>query len=112
RRPSAEILQSIAKALRVSAETLYVKAGILEERGEQDPVGVLLNDRTITERQRRLLIELYQSFHQENTQQPAEAVKPRRTAAAARARTTPKRTTKKKTTKPAARAKKRARPGR
>ncbi|MDQ1401238.1 MAG: hypothetical protein QOK20_3170, partial [Acidimicrobiaceae bacterium] len=32
RKPSAEILQQIAKALRISAETLYVRAGILEER--------------------------------------------------------------------------------
>jgi len=32
RKPSAEILQQIAKALRISAEAMYVQAGILEEQ--------------------------------------------------------------------------------
>lgn len=66
RRPSAEILQAIAKALRVSAETMYVKAGILEEHHELDPVAALLNDLTITEKQKQALIEIYQSFRHEN----------------------------------------------
>ena len=67
RRPSADILQSIAKALRVSAETMYVKAGILEERSDApDPVAALLSDHTITEKQRQVLLEIYQSFRHEN----------------------------------------------
>ena len=67
RRPSAEILQSIAKALRISAETLYVKAGILEERDDTtDPVTALLRDLTISEKQKQVLIEIYQSFRHEN----------------------------------------------
>src|SRR5919201_6307154 len=50
RRPSAEILQQIAKALRISAETLYIRAGILEEReGESDLVDAILRDSTVTE---------------------------------------------------------------
>ena len=64
RKPSAEILQAIAKALRISAETLYVKAGILEER-DDDLGTAILADRTLTEKQRRALLEIYRSFRQE-----------------------------------------------
>jgi len=67
RRPSAEILQAIAKALRISAETMYVKAGILEERGVGgDPVAALLRDLTITDKQKQVLVEIYQTFRHEN----------------------------------------------
>jgi transcriptional regulator with XRE-family HTH domain len=67
RKPSAEILQQIAKALRISAETLYVRAGILEEReGEHDLVGEILRDPTITEAQKQALIQVYVSFQHEN----------------------------------------------
>jgi transcriptional regulator with XRE-family HTH domain len=69
RKPSAEILQQIAKALRISAETLYVRAGILEEReGDDDLVGAILRDRTITEEQKQTLLRVYQSFLHENEQ--------------------------------------------
>src|SRR3990172_4060584 len=54
RKPSAEILQAIAKGLRISAETLYVRAGILEERAQVPDLEVLiLDDPTITERQKQ-----------------------------------------------------------
>jgi transcriptional regulator with XRE-family HTH domain len=67
RKPSAEILQQIAKALRISAETLYVRAGILEEReGEHDLVGEILRDPSITEAQKQALIQVYVSFQHEN----------------------------------------------
>jgi transcriptional regulator with XRE-family HTH domain len=63
RKPSAEILQAIARALRISAETLYVRAGILEARhGDSDLVAEILRDTTITERQKQVLIEIYRSF--------------------------------------------------
>src|SRR5205814_6953704 len=63
RKPSAEILQAIARALRISAETLYVRAGILEARdGDSDLVTEILRDTTITERQKQVLIEIYRSF--------------------------------------------------
>lgn len=63
RKPSAEILQSIAKALRISAETLYLKAGILEERDDEgDVVEAILRDATITDRQKQNLIDIYESF--------------------------------------------------
>ena len=76
RKPSAEILQQIAKALRISAETLYVRAGILEEReGEHDLVGEILRDPSITEAQKQALIQVYVSFQHENEglQSPAIA---------------------------------------
>jgi len=67
RKPSAEILQQIAKALRISAETLYVRAGILEEReGDHDLAGEILRDPTITEAQKQALIQVYISFQHEN----------------------------------------------
>src|SRR5438034_5645815 len=92
RRPSAEILQAIAKALRISAETLYVKAGILEERDDStDPVTSLLRDLTISDKQKQVLIEIYQSFRHENELQgsgaPAQAVNARKVAALREGRT-------------------------
>ncbi|MHB8670053.1 MAG: helix-turn-helix domain-containing protein [Acidimicrobiales bacterium] len=67
RKPSAEILQQIAKALRISAETLYIRAGILEERGEEnDLVGEVLRDPTITEAQKQTLVAVYLAFRHEN----------------------------------------------
>ena len=67
RKPSADILQSIAKALRISAETLYVRAGILEERDiEHDLVGEILRDSFLTEDQKQTLIKVYLSFRHEN----------------------------------------------
>jgi transcriptional regulator with XRE-family HTH domain len=62
RRPSAEILQAIAKALRISAETLYVRAGILDEDREHDLVAEILRDPSISERQKQVLIDIYRSF--------------------------------------------------
>ncbi len=67
RRPSAEILQQIAKALRISAEALYVQAGILEERFSDSDVPVaVLGDAALTERQKQVLLEIYESFRKEN----------------------------------------------
>ena len=75
RKPSAEILQQIAKALRISAETLYVRAGILEDReGDHDLAGEILRDPFITEDQKQTLIKVYLSFRHENERdQPDDA---------------------------------------
>ncbi|MEX2557026.1 MAG: helix-turn-helix transcriptional regulator [Actinomycetota bacterium] len=63
RRPSAEILQAIAKALRISAETLYIKAGILEERTDTANLpAVIRRDESLTATQKQLLLDVYQSF--------------------------------------------------
>jgi transcriptional regulator with XRE-family HTH domain len=70
RKPSAEILQSIARGLRISAETLYVRAGILDERtgddAQPDLVSTIVSDPTLTERQKQVLMEIYRSFQAEN----------------------------------------------
>jgi transcriptional regulator with XRE-family HTH domain len=70
RKPSAEILQAIARALRISSETLYVRAGILEEReSDEDLVEEILRDRTITEGQKQALVEIYRSFQRERIEE-------------------------------------------
>ena len=66
RKPSAEILQQIAKALRISAEVLYVQAGILEQRDASPLVDAVLADEGLTERQKQVLLEIHDSFRKEN----------------------------------------------
>jgi transcriptional regulator with XRE-family HTH domain len=67
RKPSAEILQQLAKALRISAETLYVQAGILDERtDEQGLEAAIWADASLSEAQKRALTQVYKSFQSEN----------------------------------------------
>jgi len=67
RRPSAEILQQIARALSISSETLYIRAGILEERtGTADLVSEILRDPFLNEDQKKALVRIYDSFRHEN----------------------------------------------
>ncbi|GLP71229.1 hypothetical protein TUSST3_78490 [Streptomyces sp. TUS-ST3] len=69
RKPSAEVLQQVAKALRISAETLYVRAGILDAERDRDDVetrAVILADPTLNERQKQVLLQIYESFRKEN----------------------------------------------
>jgi transcriptional regulator with XRE-family HTH domain len=74
RRPSADILQQIAKGLRISAEALYVQAGFLEDRPPGSVVReALLTDRELTERQKQMLIEIYDSFRRQTAMSRAEA---------------------------------------
>jgi transcriptional regulator with XRE-family HTH domain len=71
RKPSAEILQQIARALRISAETLYVRAGILEDHGgEHDLAGEMLRDPYLTEEQKQTMLRIYLSFRRENGDKP------------------------------------------
>src|ERR1700683_4462330 len=66
RRPSADILQQIAKGLRISAEALYVQAGFLEDRPPGSMVReAVMTDPELTQRQRQMLIEIYESFRKE-----------------------------------------------
>jgi len=75
RKPSADILQQIAKGLRISAEALYVQAGILEDRpGDSGVRSALLTDPQLTERQKQVLIEIYESFTKESQKQPTAEV--------------------------------------
>jgi transcriptional regulator with XRE-family HTH domain len=93
KRPSAEILQQIAKGLQVSAESLYVRAGILDERvADHDPAAVpdvisaIAADPVLTDRQRGVLVDIYLSFVGEDEAtspnpprtRPAPAAAPRR----------------------------------
>ena len=67
KKPSAEILGQIAGALRISAETLYVRAGLLEARdGDAAVTEAIGADETLTERQRQVLLEIYAAFQKEN----------------------------------------------
>jgi hypothetical protein len=74
RKPSADILQQLAKGLRISAEALYVQAGILEDRSPDSGVrSALLADPQLSERQKQVLIEIYESFRRENAATTAQA---------------------------------------
>ncbi|GAB2656318.1 helix-turn-helix transcriptional regulator [Saccharopolyspora gloriosae] len=66
RKPSAEILQQIAKALRISAEALYVQAGILEQREGGPVVDAIIADPDLGERQKQVLLDIYASFRREH----------------------------------------------
>ena len=75
RRPSAEVLQQLATALRISAEQLYVRAGILDPQAHPSPSveAAVLSDTTITERQKRVLLDVYSAFVRENSGGAARA---------------------------------------
>jgi transcriptional regulator with XRE-family HTH domain len=66
RKPSADVLAQIAKALRVSAEVLYVRAGILEPGEASQVRDAIVTDTAITERQKQVLLDVYTSFTQQN----------------------------------------------
>jgi transcriptional regulator with XRE-family HTH domain len=66
RKPSADVLNQIAKALRVSAEVLYVQAGILEPSATSEVRDAIVTDTAITERQKQVLLDIYTSFAQQN----------------------------------------------
>ena len=73
RRPSAEILQQIAKALRISAETLYVQAGILEPpSGTPDLTRAIMADQSISEEQKQALVRIYLSFRRDHEDERAD----------------------------------------
>jgi len=69
RRPSADVLQSLAKALRISAEQLYLRAGIVSpDEGVGGSVELaVLTDPALTERQKQTLLDVYASFLALNT---------------------------------------------
>jgi transcriptional regulator with XRE-family HTH domain len=68
RKPSAEILAAIAKGLKISAETLYEQAGILDRRsGNPDTVAAIRADPSLSERHKAVLLELYETYVREHT---------------------------------------------
>lgn len=74
RKPSAEVLQQIAKGLRISAEALYVRAGILDEELRVGVERSVHADPELTDRQKRVLLDIYASFRAENARAAAEDV--------------------------------------
>jgi transcriptional regulator with XRE-family HTH domain len=66
--PSQTILQSLAGALRLSAETLYLQAGVLDPRDidEADAVREIRRDPHLTERQRETIVDVYKAFRRAN----------------------------------------------
>ena len=114
KKPSAEILSQIAKGLRISAETLYVRAGILDDHQGSDVVAAILADVTIGERHKRTLIDVYESFRAEHGAAAAPATKAKTATkaksakSAAATKTTARKTAAKKTTAKKTTAKKRS----
>src|ERR1700741_2948670 len=72
RKPSADVLKQIAKALRVSAEVLYVQAGILEPSEPSEVCDAVVTDTAITEGQKQVLLDIYTSFVQQNEEAARE----------------------------------------
>jgi hypothetical protein len=83
RKPSAEILASIARGLKISAETLYEQAGILDRRsGNAETVAAIRSDSALSERHKAVLLELYETYvreHQNSSQTPASQPQTRST---------------------------------
>jgi transcriptional regulator with XRE-family HTH domain len=74
RKPSAEILASIARGLKISAETLYEQAGILDRRsGNPDTVAAIRSDSALSERHKAVLLELYETYVRENRAASSQA---------------------------------------
>ena len=74
RKPSADLLQQIAKGLRVSSEALYTQAGVLDQNLSDSGVrSALLADPYLSERQRQVLLGIYESFRRENEPGPTAA---------------------------------------
>ncbi len=69
RKPSASILKSLARALSISAETLYEQAGLLEGRAPHDTESAIAHDPVLTSRQKQAMTEIYRSFVGETTQE-------------------------------------------
>jgi transcriptional regulator with XRE-family HTH domain len=71
RKPSARILQQIATGLRISAEALYVQAGILDQRIGGPVVDAVLADIDLSERHKQVLLDVYESFRREHREEAA-----------------------------------------
>ncbi|MDD7965866.1 helix-turn-helix domain-containing protein [Actinomycetospora lemnae] len=74
RKPSAEILAQIATGLRISAEALYVRAGILEPRESSPVLDAVAADPDLSERQKQVLTDIYESFRRGNVAETSAAV--------------------------------------
>jgi transcriptional regulator with XRE-family HTH domain len=90
RKPSAEILQAIAKGLRISAESLYIQAGILDDhRAVPDVATAIVADEGLTDRQKQALIQIYEAFRDGTGRVAEETAVAARTVAAVTAGDSP-----------------------
>ena len=95
KKPSAEILQALAKALRISAESLYIRGGILQERADDggaravDVTNAVLADPKLNDRQRAVLLDVYESFVGKPAAGKSSASKSTKTTRPAQARHAP-----------------------
>ncbi|MEV0728852.1 helix-turn-helix transcriptional regulator [Polymorphospora sp. NPDC050346] len=71
RKPSAEVLQQLASALRVSAPMLYLRAGLLDAEGE-GVLAAIATDPDLTIAQKQSLSQIYETFRRENARQAEE----------------------------------------
>ncbi len=77
RKPSAEILAAIARGLKISAESLYEQAGILDRRsGNPDTVSAIRADGLLSERHKAVLLELYETYVREHAHSTATSPGP------------------------------------
>jgi transcriptional regulator with XRE-family HTH domain len=77
RKPSAEVLQQIAKGLQISAEAMFLRAGLLEESGGVEVEVALQSDVHLSARQKRVLLDIYATFRAENARsEPGSAADP------------------------------------
>ncbi len=104
KKPSADILQSLAKGLRISAESLYVRAGILDEQdaAQVEVKAAILGDVSLSERQKRVLLDIYASFCAENSRAEVPPPPSRPTPTKRAAAKTAKKSSARSATKPTA----------
>lgn len=77
RKPSAEVLQQLAGALRVSTPAMYLRAGLLDSEGTQGVLAAIAADPELTIAQKQSLTQIYETFRNENARQaPAPAAAP------------------------------------
>jgi transcriptional regulator with XRE-family HTH domain len=74
RKPSAEVLQQIASALRVSTPAMYLRAGLLDSEGQLGVLAAIAADAELTIAQKQSLSQIYETFRNENLRnRPDEA---------------------------------------
>jgi transcriptional regulator with XRE-family HTH domain len=74
RKPSAEVLQQLASALRVSTPLMYLRAGLLDLRDGQGVPAAIANDEDLTQPQKQTLTQIYETFRRENAREADKRV--------------------------------------
>ncbi|MGA5303444.1 helix-turn-helix domain-containing protein [Nucisporomicrobium flavum] len=76
RKPSAEVLQQLASALRVSTPAMYLRAGLLDGEGQQGVLAAIAVDPDLTIAQKQSLTQIYETFRNENARHARESGEP------------------------------------